>query len=278
MMKTRLLPIAAIISVSAMSSVQADNTQIYVTDSYGEIVRDNDGNCVRSVNWTTKTADASCEAKAEQPMTNTNAIASSTTQAAPTLLPAYQGDIKGDQNTAYVIDSNGMIVRDDYGYCVRTINWSKEVALPKCEGWAEPKPAPVLVAKPKPVVIEEVVEVNAVIIQEDAPAAFRGFFDFNQAILKEEAKTTLNNYAEYMKKHSDVQVKVTGHTDSTGSQSYNQTLSEARAKAVKSYLEEKGIDAQRIQAAGMGEAQPLASNKTREGRAENRRVELEILK
>ncbi|BCN92598.1 hypothetical protein THMIRHAM_03830 [Thiomicrorhabdus immobilis] len=275
-MKTALLPIAAIITVSAMSSVQADDSQNYVTDSYGEIVRDNYGSCVRSVNWTAETANASCEAKAQQPIAKP-ADADSTTgePATPVLLPAYQGDIKGDQNAAYVIDSNGMIVRDNYGYCVRTINWSKEVALPKCEGWAEPKPAPVLVAKPTPVVVEEVVEV---VIQEDAPAAFRGFFEFNKAILKEEAKPTLNDYAEYMKKHSEVQVKVTGHTDSVGSLSYNQTLSEARAKAVKTFLEEKGIDAQRIQAVGMGETQPVATNKTREGRAENRRVELEILK
>ncbi|PZO31710.1 MAG: flagellar motor protein MotB, partial [Betaproteobacteria bacterium] len=67
-----------------------------------------------------------------------------------------------------------------------------------------------------------------------------------------------------------------GHTDSIGSDAYNQKLSERRAQAVKDYMVSKGVAADRIQIKGMGESQPVADNKTKEGRAKNRRVEIEF--
>ena len=72
-------------------------------------------------------------------------------------------------------------------------------------------------------------------------------------------------------------VEVAGHTDSTGAEEYNQGLSERRANSVKDYLVSKGVQAQRLQAKGYGESMPVASNDTKEGRAENRRVELIVL-
>jgi OOP family OmpA-OmpF porin len=72
-------------------------------------------------------------------------------------------------------------------------------------------------------------------------------------------------------------VIATGHTDSIGTEAYNQKLSERRANTVKQYLISKGVPADRIYAEGKGELQPVASNKTREGRAQNRRVEIEIV-
>jgi OOP family OmpA-OmpF porin len=74
-----------------------------------------------------------------------------------------------------------------------------------------------------------------------------------------------------------VVVEVAGHTDSTGSETYNQGLSERRANSVKDYLTSQGVTATRLSAKGYGEAQPVASNDTKEGRAENRRVELIVL-
>ena len=68
-----------------------------------------------------------------------------------------------------------------------------------------------------------------------------------------------------------------GHTDSIGTEAYNLKLSERRAQAVKAYLVSKGIDASRIYSEGKGEAQPIASNKTAEGRAKNRRVDIEVV-
>ncbi|WP_028485798.1 OmpA family protein [Thiomicrorhabdus chilensis] len=191
--------------------------------------------------------------------------------------PAHAEDIPSEGTTAYAIDSDGDVVRDNFGGCVRSIDWTKETAIAKCEGWEEPKPepapapvvAPAPAPKPAPVVEK---------VQEDAPAAFRGFFDTNKADLKANAKEELDVYSGYMTRNPDKNIKVTGHTDSTGSEAYNQTLSEKRANAVKTYLEESGIDGNRIEAAGMGESSPVASNKTKDGRAQNRRVEIEVVK
>lgn len=186
-------------------------------------------------------------------------------------------DIPSNGTNAYAIDYRGLVVRDGFGGCVRSIDWTKETAIAKCEGWEEPKPEPAPVVAPAPApkpapapVVEQV--------KEDAPAAFTGFFDNDKAELKPAAIEKLDIYADYLSRHSEKRIKVSGHTDSAGAASYNQQLSEKRANAVKAYLESKGIDGSRIETAGMGEAHPVASNSTKEGRAENRRVEIEVIK
>jgi OOP family OmpA-OmpF porin len=102
-------------------------------------------------------------------------------------------------------------------------------------------------------------------------------FDFDSAKLKPEAMTILDDAAALLMKHERVVVEVGGHTDSTGPESYNQGLSERRANSVQDYLVSKGVRASRLSAKGYGEAMPVASNDTREGRAMNRRVELVVL-
>lgn len=102
-------------------------------------------------------------------------------------------------------------------------------------------------------------------------------FDFDKSTLKPEARVILDEAAELLAKHERVVVEVAGHTDSVGTDQYNQGLSERRANAVRDYLINKGIRASRLSAVGYGEARPVASNDTDAGRAENRRVELVIL-
>jgi len=102
-------------------------------------------------------------------------------------------------------------------------------------------------------------------------------FDFDKSTLRPEAKVILDEAAALLNKHERVVVEVAGHTDSTGSDAYNQGLSERRANAVRDYLVEKGVRASRLTAKGYGESMPVASNDTKEGRAENRRVELIVL-
>jgi len=114
-------------------------------------------------------------------------------------------------------------------------------------------------------------EVEAVIELEGV------YFEFDKATIKPEGKVVLNEAAALLQKHERVVVEVAGHTDSTGSEDYNQGLSERRANAVKDYLTQQGVTATRLSARGYGEAQPVASNDTKEGRAENRRVELIVL-
>jgi len=114
-------------------------------------------------------------------------------------------------------------------------------------------------------------EVEAVIELEGV------YFDFDKATIKPEGKAVLNEAAALLKKHERVVVEVAGHTDSVGSDAYNQGLSERRANSVKDYLTAQGVTATRLTAKGYGESQPVASNDTDAGRAENRRVELIVL-
>ena len=114
-------------------------------------------------------------------------------------------------------------------------------------------------------------EVEAVISLEGV------HFGFNEATLTPEARAILDKAAGLLKTNEHVVVEVAGHTDSVGSEEYNQALSERRAVAVKDYLESQGITATRLSARGYGETQPVASNDTDAGRALNRRVELIVL-
>ncbi len=111
-----------------------------------------------------------------------------------------------------------------------------------------------------------------------APAKFIGYFDFDIADLKSSDVPDLNAFADYLNKVSDSKVSITAHTDSMGSEAYNQALSEKRAQDVADYLAGKGISTDRMMVSGMGESAPVADNSTRDGRAQNRRVEVEIVK
>jgi len=99
-------------------------------------------------------------------------------------------------------------------------------------------------------------------------------FDINSYKIKPEAYPMLNEAVLIMKKNPDLKVEVDGHTDSTGTAAYNMTLSEKRAEAVKKYFVDQGIDPSRLTAKGFGITKPAASNKTKAGRTQNRRVEL----
>lgn len=94
--------------------------------------------------------------------------------------------------------------------------------------------------------------------------------------LKEVSKQNIAELAEILKKYEDTNIMFSGYTDNTGSEAYNQELSEKRAKAVAEYAAFVGVDAERMTIIGYGESDPIASNSTVEGRAQNRRVEVGI--
>ena len=104
--------------------------------------------------------------------------------------------------------------------------------------------------------------------------AKKGLFDFNSDVISKDSYEGLDAVAEFLKTHSDVTLKVEGHTDSIGKASYNQELSERRAKSVKKYLVNKGVSQDRITTEGAGASKPIADNSTAEGRAQNRRTEM----
>ncbi|MCF6253440.1 MAG: OmpA family protein [Thiomicrorhabdus sp.] len=285
-MRTKLLPIVAILSAMSFTA-QADNnnTNAYVTDTYGNIVMDSYGACTRSINWTAETALARCE-KNEIASATQAVVANKPKKACAT---KTRSDIKDNGLRGYAIDSDGDVVRDSWGACVRTIEWTEATEIARCEGKEEvvvveevivvaPVVAVVPVVAPAPAVVPAPVVAPAKSASLPTVATFRGFFDTNSATLKHSAHEELDTYAKFMKAQPNSKVTITGHTDSRGEASYNQVLSEKRANAVKAYLVNKGISANRMETHGAGETNPIADNNTAEGRAHNRRVDVELIK
>ncbi len=101
-------------------------------------------------------------------------------------------------------------------------------------------------------------------------------FEFGKSDLSAQAKTNLDNLANSLKEYPNTEILIAGHTDSVGSEDFNQKLSETRANAAASYLLAQSITAERMSVIGHGETQPVASNDTDMGRAQNRRVEVAI--
>jgi outer membrane protein OmpA-like peptidoglycan-associated protein len=101
-------------------------------------------------------------------------------------------------------------------------------------------------------------------------------FDFDSATLKPASQAQLDQVATILGKYPDTDILVMGHTDSRGTEDYNQKLSERRAGAVAGYIEGRGVTSSRIQSRGLGESVPVAANDSEEGRAQNRRVEFSI--
>ena len=176
--------------------------------------------------------------------------------------------------TPNLVDASGAPVRDASGACVQTSGINHPDCMPKK---VEP-PKPVVVA-PKPVEPPKPVEAPkpapqpvkvAITIQAEA------LFDFDKSILKPDGKKSIDDAIVKMKKVDVEMVIATGHTDSVGTDAYNQKLSERRATTVKEYMISQGIPAAKITILGKGETQPVASNKTSDGRAKNRRVDIEF--
>jgi OmpA-OmpF porin, OOP family len=121
--------------------------------------------------------------------------------------------------------------------------------------------------------------INVATVEENATIVLNNvFFDFDKATLKAESFPELNRIRDLMKEKTGMQIEIDGHTDATGPDQYNLGLSERRAKAVIKYLADQGVDGSRMTVKFFGEAKPLDSNGTVEGRRKNRRVEFKIVK
>jgi OOP family OmpA-OmpF porin len=101
-------------------------------------------------------------------------------------------------------------------------------------------------------------------------------FDFDKTAIKPEAAAILDRLVAFMNENRDKRANLAGHTDSVGTDAYNQKLSERRVDSVRSYVVSKGVDSGRVSGEGFGESKPIADNKTAEGRAKNRRVEIKV--
>ncbi len=171
--------------------------------------------------------------------------------------------------------------------CWRDANWTPATAAVGCDGAivaptpapapapvaAAPAPAPKAAPAPAPVPVPVPPPPAATKVTYAADA----FFDFDKAVLKPEGKAKLDDLIGKVKGINLEVIIAVGHTDSVGTDVYNQKLSVRRSEAVKAYLVSKGVEKNRVYTEGKGEKQPVADNKTKEGRAKNRRVEIEVV-
>jgi len=184
------------------------------------------------------------------------------------------------ENEGYLVaPTSGVVVKNPFGLCWHTGYWTPAMATLECDPdlvpkKAAPAPAPVVVPPPAPAPAPKPAPKP---VTEKVTMAAETNFDFDKAVLKPEGKARLDDLVGKLKAVNLEVVIAIGHTDSIGSAAYNQKLSLRRANAVKAYLVSKGIEANRIYTEGKGKTQPIADNKTKEGRAKNRRVEIEVV-
>ena len=143
--------------------------------------------------------------------------------------------------------------------CWRDNNWTPATAAQGCDGWLAPKAAAAGVSQSK------------ITLQADT------LYDFDKATLKPEGKATLDKIARDLGKIKLEVIIAVGNTDSVGTDAYNMALGQRRAQSVKAYLVSKGVDGSRVYTESKGKSNPVASNATAEGRAKNRRTEIEVV-
>lgn len=163
--------------------------------------------------------------------------------------------------------------------CWRDVSWTPATAAKGCDGAIVPVVAPA----PAPVVVAPAAAPAPASAPAPVAAATKityaadALFDFDKAVLKPAGKAKLDDLVSKVAGINLEVIVAVGHTDSVGSDAYNQKLSARRSEAVKAYLVSKGIEKNRVYTEGKGEKQPVADNKTGEGRAKNRRVEIEVV-
>ena len=180
-------------------------------------------------------------------------------------------------------NANGEVWKNSAGQCWRNNFWTPATAATGCDGAIVAAPAPAPARAPAPAAAPAPAP-KAAPAPAPAPAAATkvtyaadAFFDFDKSVLKAEGKAKLDDLVGKVKGINLEVIIAVGHTDSVGTDAYNQKLSVRRADAVKAYLVSKGIEKNRVYTEGKGEKQPVADNKTSAGRAKNRRVEIEVV-
>jgi OOP family OmpA-OmpF porin len=163
-------------------------------------------------------------------------------------------------NAGYLIDTRGTLVKNNYNQCWRTGYWTPAMAVKECDPDLVKKEEP---KKEEPKAAAPVAPPVAPVAGPEKPAVKVTFkaetlFDFDKAVVRPEGKKELDDkVVASMKAHPEVELLlVTGHTDRIGTTQYNQKLSERRAAAVKAYLVDQGIAADRVKTVGKGESEP----------------------
>jgi OOP family OmpA-OmpF porin len=201
------------------------------------------------------------------------------------LATAALSTVAGAQEIHNWKSAAGDVWKNASGQCWRDASWTPATAAPGCDGAiaAPAAAAPAAPAAAAPAAAPAAPKAAAPAAPAPAAAAAKvtyaadAFFDFNKSVLKPEGKAKLDDLVGKVKAINLEVIIAVGHTDAVGSDAYNQKLSVARSEAVKAYLVSKGIEKNRVYTEGKGEKQPVADNKTKEGQAKNRRVEIEVV-
>jgi OOP family OmpA-OmpF porin len=168
------------------------------------------------------------------------------------------------QNVDNWVNNTGINWKNGDGtLCWRDNNWTPATASKGCDG--------ALVAKPAAAPAAPGVTQSKITLQADT------LYDFDKATLKPEGKATLDQIARDLSKIKLEVIIAVGNTDSIGTDAYNMALGQRRAQSVKAYLVSKGVDGSRIYTESKGKSNPVASNATAEGRAKNRRTDIEVV-
>ena len=189
--------------------------------------------------------------------------------------------VAGAQEVHNWRNASGEVWKNAVGECWRDASWTPATAAPGCDGALAAAPKSAEAAAPAAATAASAAAAAAPAAKAAAPAkvtyAADAFFDFDKAVLKPAGKAALDDLVAKVKGINLEVIIAVGHTDSIGSDAYNQKLSVKRAEAVKAYLVSKGIEKNRIYTEGKGKTHPVADNKTKDGRAKNRRVEIEVV-
>lgn len=241
----------------------------YLADSNHDVVRSGTGLCWHTGTWTP--ADATvvgCDnflAPAPAPAAKPSEPAAPVVAAPPVAAPAVEAPAPAVAEAPAAVDAAPAAME-----APAVVEAPPAPPAPPVVVEAPPAPAAAAPAKPAAPVAPAPTAVK-VTFETDT------FFAFDKSVLQPAGKAKLEDLVSKLQ-GTDIEVIVaTGHTDSTGTDAYNQKLSMRRANAVKAFLVSKGLPAERVFTEGKGEKQPVASNKTAEGRAKNRRVEVEVV-
>lgn len=196
-----------------------------------------------------------------------------------TTIVALSAGLVSAQTVDNWVNAAGQPWKNSTGQCWRNAGWTPATAHADCDGAIKAQPrvqatlpaAPVIappVAKPEqpkqPVIVKQTFQAETL-------------FDFDKSVIKPEGKKVLDGVVSRLQDFNLEVIIAVGHTDAIGTDAYNKKLGQRRAEAVKAYLVAKGIEKSRVYTDSKGESQPIATNKTAAGRAQNRRVELEVV-
>ena len=166
------------------------------------------------------------------------------------------------QNVDNWVNASGLAWKNGDGtLCWRDASWTPATAAKGCDGFLAPKAA----------AAKSSVTQSKITLQADT------LYDFDKATLKAEGQATLDKIAKDLSKIKLEVIIAVGNTDSVGTDAYNMALGQRRAQSVKAYLVSKGVDGSRIYTESKGKSNPVASNATAEGRAKNRRTDIEVV-